>query len=105
MWNILNGFLQGTALLGAAGVDATTFAPVARQGIETVAGWLSGYAQQVDDRTYSAVDSTIDTHLAAMEHLIQESELLGVDAELPRFVKAAADRPSPMGTAATATPR
>ncbi|WP_431897262.1 NAD(P)-dependent oxidoreductase [Nonomuraea sp. bgisy101] len=92
MWNILNGFLQGAALLGTAGVDAATFAPVAKTGIGTVADWLSGYARQIDDGTYPALDSTIDTHLAAMEHLVQESESLGVNAELPRFVKALADR-------------
>ncbi|WP_433514162.1 NAD(P)-dependent oxidoreductase [Nonomuraea sp. CA-143628] len=92
MWNILNGLLQGAALLGAAGVDATAFAPIASKGIETVNGWVSAYARQIDDGAYPAVDSTIDTHLAAMEHLIHESEFLGVNAELPRFIKALADR-------------
>ncbi|MGW4469622.1 NAD(P)-dependent oxidoreductase [Nonomuraea sp. NPDC004354] len=92
MWNILNGFLQGAALLGAAGVDATTFAPLASKGIDTVNGWLAGYAQQIDDGRYPALDSTIDTHLAAMEHLVHESEFVGVSGELPRFVKALADR-------------
>ncbi|MEU7829757.1 NAD(P)-binding domain-containing protein [Nonomuraea sp. NPDC049129] len=92
MWNILNGFLQGAALLGAAGVDATAFAPIASKGIETVNGWVSAYARQIDDGAYPAVDSTIDTHLAAMEHLIHESESLGVNAELPRFIKALTDR-------------
>jgi 3-hydroxyisobutyrate dehydrogenase-like beta-hydroxyacid dehydrogenase len=82
MWNILNGFLQGAALLGAAGVDATAFAPIANKGIETVNGWVSAYARQIDDGTY----------LAAMEHLIHESESLGVNAELPRFIKALTDR-------------
>ncbi|TMR96665.1 NAD(P)-dependent oxidoreductase [Nonomuraea basaltis] len=88
MWNILNGFLQGAALLGAAGVEATTFTPLANKGIETVNGWLAAYAQQIDDGAYPALDSTIDTHVAAMEHLIHESEFLGVNAELPRFIKA-----------------
>ncbi|MEV1172494.1 NAD(P)-binding domain-containing protein [Nonomuraea sp. NPDC049784] len=92
MWNILNGFLHGAALVGAAGVNATTFAPIATKGIETVNGWLSAYTQQIDDGTYPAFDSTIDTHLAAMEHLIHESESLGVNAELPRFIKALTDR-------------
>ncbi|MFG1962007.1 NAD(P)-dependent oxidoreductase [Nonomuraea sp. NPDC049028] len=92
MWNILNGFLQGAALLGAAGVDATAFAPIASKGVETVNGWVSAYARQIDDGAYPAVDSTIDTHLAAMEHLIHESESLGVNAELPRFIKALTDR-------------
>jgi 3-hydroxyisobutyrate dehydrogenase-like beta-hydroxyacid dehydrogenase len=92
MWNILNGFLHGAALLGTAGVDATTFAPLARKGIEIVADWLPGYAQQIDDGTYPALDSTLDTHLAAMEHVIHESESLGVNADLPRLVKTLTDR-------------
>jgi 3-hydroxyisobutyrate dehydrogenase-like beta-hydroxyacid dehydrogenase len=92
MWNILNGFVHGAALLGAAGVDATTFAPVAKQMTETVAGWLPDEAQQIDDGAYPAVDATIDTHRAAMDHLIHEAEAFGVDADLPRFVKSLADR-------------
>jgi 3-hydroxyisobutyrate dehydrogenase-like beta-hydroxyacid dehydrogenase len=92
MWGILNAFLHGAALLGTAGVRAETFAPLASTGIATVAGWLAAYAQQIDDGTYPADDSTIDTHLAAMDHLIDESELAGIDAGLPRLVKALADR-------------
>ncbi|MEU6034865.1 NAD(P)-binding domain-containing protein [Actinomadura sp. NPDC047616] len=92
MWSVLNGFLHGAALLGAAGVDASTFASFARQNIGTVADWLPGYAQQIDDREYPAPDATIGTHLAAMEHLIHESEALGINADLPRFFKALGDR-------------
>ncbi|MFC4471524.1 NAD(P)-dependent oxidoreductase [Streptomyces xiangluensis] len=92
MWSIGNGFLQGAAMLGAAGVDAATFAPLAKKGIETVTGWLPGYAQQIDDGTYPPLDATIDTHLAAMDHLIDESEFLGVNAEFPRLIKALTDR-------------
>ncbi|MFI9848215.1 NAD(P)-dependent oxidoreductase [Nonomuraea sp. NPDC051941] len=92
MWNILNGFLQGAALLGAAGVRAGAYAPLAGKGIEIVNGWLADYAEQIDTGAYPALDSTIDTHLAAMDHLIHESESLGVSAELPRFIKALTDR-------------
>jgi 3-hydroxyisobutyrate dehydrogenase-like beta-hydroxyacid dehydrogenase len=92
MWSILNGFLYGAALLGTAGVDASTFDPFARQNIAIVTGWLSGYAQQIDDGSYQAADATIGTHVAAMDLLVHESEALGVDAELPKFVKALADR-------------
>jgi 3-hydroxyisobutyrate dehydrogenase-like beta-hydroxyacid dehydrogenase len=92
MWNILNGFLQGAALLGAAGVDATAFASIASQGISTVNDWVPAYAKQIDDGAYPVLDSTIDTHLAAMKHLVDESEALGVSAELPRLIKALADR-------------
>lgn len=62
------------------------------QRCETVVGWLGGLAQQIDDGSYAALDSSIDSHLAAMDHFVDESELLGVDAELPRFVRALADR-------------
>ena len=86
---------QGVQELGAgleAGVEATAFAPIARTGIGTVAGWVSGYARQIDDGAYPALDSTIDTHRAAMEHLVHESESLGVSGELPRFVSELAGR-------------
>ncbi|MCD7440523.1 NAD(P)-binding domain-containing protein [Streptomyces lincolnensis] len=92
MWSVGNGFLQAAALLGAAGVKAEAFAPLARQGVEITAGWLADYARQVDEGAYPALDATLHTHLAAMEHLVHESEFLGVNAELPRFVKAMADR-------------
>ncbi|MFI0486864.1 NAD(P)-dependent oxidoreductase [Actinomadura sp. 9N215] len=92
MWNMGNGFLHGAALLGTAGVDATTFASLAEQAIGTVTGWLPGYARQIDDGAYPALDATIDTHHAAMEHLVHESESLGVNAELPRLIKALTDR-------------
>ncbi|WUH99177.1 NAD(P)-binding domain-containing protein [Spirillospora sp. NBC_00431] len=92
MWNVGNGFLHGAALLGAAGVQATAFAPLAEQAIGIMAGWLPGYARQIDDGAYPALDATIDTHHAAMEHLLHESEALGVNTELPRLIKALTDR-------------
>ncbi|MCT2593226.1 NAD(P)-binding domain-containing protein [Streptomyces sp. N2-109] len=92
MWGMLNAFFQGAALLGAAEVDASAYTPLAVRGIAAVTEWLPGYARQVDDGTYPGDDSTLDTHVAAMEHLVHESESLGVSAELPRYVKALADR-------------
>ncbi|KUH40708.1 MULTISPECIES: NAD(P)-dependent oxidoreductase [Streptomyces] len=92
MWGMLDGFLNGAAILGTAGVSATAYLPVAQTAIDTVAGWLPGYARQVDDGTYPADDGTVDTHLAAMAHVVEESESLGVNAELPRLVKALAER-------------
>ena len=92
MWNVLNGFLHGAALLGTAKVDAATFAPFVNQGIGAMTEWVSSYAEQIDAGKFSAVDSTIDTHLAAMEHLIHESESVGINVELPKFVKTLTDR-------------
>ncbi|PSL47113.1 3-hydroxyisobutyrate dehydrogenase-like beta-hydroxyacid dehydrogenase [Saccharothrix carnea] len=92
MWSVLNGFLQGVALLEAAGVRASAFVPFARQNIATTADWLAGYAEQIDEGAYPGVDATIDSHAAAMGYLIRESEANGVNAELPRFVRGLAER-------------
>ncbi|MEU4448365.1 hypothetical protein AB0K14_21300 [Actinosynnema sp. NPDC050801] len=92
MWSVLNGFLHGAALLGAAGVRASAFVPFARRNITTAAGWLAGYAEQVDEGAYPGADATIDSHLAAMGYLVRESEAGGVNAELPRFIAGLAGR-------------
>jgi 3-hydroxyisobutyrate dehydrogenase-like beta-hydroxyacid dehydrogenase len=92
MWGVLNGFMHGAAILGTAKVDVASAAPIVNRGISAMTEWISGYANQIDAGKYPADDATIDTHLAAMEHLVHESESLGVNAELPRLVKALADR-------------
>lgn len=94
MWSLLNSFYQGVALLESAGVKAAVFAPLAKQLVETIAGWLPAEAQQIDEGAHinPAADSTVKTNLAAMEHLIHESESNGVNAGLPRLLKAVAER-------------
>ncbi|WP_280315597.1 NAD(P)-dependent oxidoreductase [Nocardia abscessus] len=92
MWSVLNAWLQGTALLRTAGVDAATYAPFARQMAAGVAEWLPGYAEQIDRGSFPAEVSALETDARAMTHLIEESEVLGVNAELPKLFKAMADR-------------
>ncbi|MEV3921430.1 NAD(P)-dependent oxidoreductase [Actinomadura coerulea] len=92
MWGVLNAWLQGTALLETAGVDATTYAPFARQIAAVVAGWLPGYAEQIDRGSYPAEVSALETDARAMAHLVEESEAAGVDAGLPKLFRAMADR-------------
>ncbi|MFE1260025.1 NAD(P)-dependent oxidoreductase [Streptomyces albogriseolus] len=92
MWSVLNAWLQGTALLRTAGVDAATYAPFARQIAAEVAEWLPGYAEQIDNGSYPAEVSALETDARAMAHLIDESEAAGVNAELPQLLKAMADR-------------
>ncbi|WP_329376337.1 NAD(P)-binding domain-containing protein [Streptomyces sp. NBC_01351] len=92
MWSVLNAWLQGTAMLRTAGVDASTYAPFARQIAAGVAEWLPGYAAQIDSGSFPAEVSALETDARAMVHLIEESEALGVNAELPRLFKAMADR-------------
>jgi len=92
MWSVLNAWLQGTALLRTAGVDAATYAPFARQIAAGVAEWLPGYAEQIDNGAFPAEVSALETDARAMTHLIEQSEAAGVNAELPRLFKAMADR-------------
>lgn len=92
MWSVLNAWLQGTALLRTAGVDAATYAPFAQQIAAVVAEWLPGYAKQIDSGSFPAEVSALATDARAMAHLIEESEAVGVNAELPKLIKAMADR-------------
>lgn len=92
MWSVLNAWLHGVALLRTAGVDAATFTPFAQQMATGTAEWLTGYAEQIDSNFYPADDAALDTHARSMEHLIEESEALGVNAELPQLFKTLADR-------------
>jgi 3-hydroxyisobutyrate dehydrogenase-like beta-hydroxyacid dehydrogenase len=94
MWGLLNSFYQGVALLETAGVKASEFAQYAKPLVETIAGWLPAEAQHLDDGTHldPAAESSLNTSLAAMDHLIHESEAYGLNADLPRLLKAVADR-------------
>ncbi|MFI1828640.1 NAD(P)-dependent oxidoreductase [Streptomyces sp. NPDC020412] len=92
MWSVMNAWLQGTALLRTAGVDAVTFAPFAQQMATGVAAWLPGEAEQIDSNSFPADVASLETHVRSMVHLIEESEAVGVNAELPKLIKSMADR-------------
>ncbi|WP_206050755.1 NAD(P)-dependent oxidoreductase [Nocardioides speluncae] len=99
MWSLLNGFLHGAALLKRAGVRAEAFLPIARSGIGTTAGWLDEYAVQVDAGRHPGEDATLATHVAAMQHLLDETHSAGVDPALPSAFKALGDRALEAGLA------
>jgi hypothetical protein len=73
-------------------VDTTTFAPLGQGLVKSVADWLPPLLRQVDEGAYPADDASVDTHLAAMGHLVEESVALGVSTDLPRLVKSLGDR-------------
>ncbi|WP_207921405.1 hypothetical protein [Micromonospora sp. KC721] len=99
MWSVLNGFLQGAALLGTANVKATTFATLASTAINVTTDYVSAYAQQIDEGKYPATDATVAIHMGGMEHLVQEAEALGVNTELPNFFLELAKRTAADGHA------
>ncbi|GAA0990511.1 hypothetical protein GCM10009555_076330 [Acrocarpospora macrocephala] len=57
-----------------------------------MAEWLPGYAEQIDGGSFEAGVSALETDARAMAHLIEESEAVGVNAELPKLIRAMADR-------------
>ncbi|WP_274388970.1 NAD(P)-dependent oxidoreductase [Streptomyces cavernae] len=85
MWGVLNSFLHAAALLETANVKATTFAELATTAINVTAEYASAYAQQIDEGEYPATDATVNVHVGGMTHLLEESQALGVNTELPRF--------------------
>ncbi|MFF3246814.1 NAD(P)-dependent oxidoreductase [Streptomyces sp. NPDC002870] len=94
MWGTLNSFLQGAALLGTAGVEASAFLPWAAQWLDTVKMFATDYAGQIDakDGVYPANDATMEVHIGAAKHLLHESAAQGVNAELPAFVNGLMER-------------
>ncbi|MGA4843932.1 NAD(P)-dependent oxidoreductase [Streptomyces sp. G45] len=101
MWGTLNAFLHGAALLGAAEVDAATFAPFANQWVSSVTGFVSAYADQIDRGAYPAEDATLETHLATMKYLVRESAAAGIDTDWPARVQALTERAIEAGHAGT----
>ncbi len=87
MWGALNSFLHGVAVVETGGVKAQEFLPWAHMWLDAIKIFTADYAAQIDagDETFPANDATLETHLGALRHLVEESEALGVDTELPRY--------------------
>ncbi|MGI5481342.1 NAD(P)-dependent oxidoreductase [Streptomyces lavendofoliae] len=85
MWSVFGGWLHATALVGADGVAAGAFTPVALRWLTTVGGFLDRYAGQIDAGHYPGDDATIDVQLAAVEHLLHAGRERGVDGRLPEL--------------------
>nr|WP_228976421.1 NAD(P)-binding domain-containing protein [Streptomyces sp. DH12] len=85
MWSVFGGWLHATALVGADGVEAGEFAPVALRWLSTVGLFVERYAGQIDAGRYPGDDATIDVQLAAVGHLLHAGAERGVDGRLPEL--------------------
>lgn len=85
MWSVFGGWLHATALVGADGVAAGTFTPVAERWLTTVSGFMRRYAGQIDAGHYPGDDATIDVQLLAVEHLLHAGRERGIDGRLPEL--------------------
>ncbi|WP_030022455.1 NAD(P)-dependent oxidoreductase [Streptomyces monomycini] len=92
MWAALTGWLHGTALVGAEGVRAADFTPVAIRWLGAVTGFLTAYAPQVDAGHYPGDDATVDVQIAAIDHLLHAAAARGIDNALPALLKATMER-------------
>lgn len=92
MWSTMTGWLHGTALVGAEKTQAAAFTPVAIRWLNTVTGFLTTYASQVDAGHYPGDDATVDVQIAAIDHLLHAAAARGVDNALPELLKATMER-------------
>ncbi|MEV6977244.1 NAD(P)-binding domain-containing protein [Kitasatospora sp. NPDC093806] len=93
MWSALSGWLHAAALVGADGVPAADFTPVANRWLAgAVTGFVSRYAAQVDTGRYPGDDASLDVHRAAMAHLLHAGHARGLDNALPELLAAQVDR-------------
>lgn len=93
MWAAFTGWLHGTAVVGADGVSAADFTPIANRWLtRSVSGFIDLYARQVDAGAYPADDATLDVHLATMDHLVHAAHARGVDTALPELYRGYAER-------------
>ncbi|WP_406299723.1 NAD(P)-binding domain-containing protein [Embleya sp. NBC_00888] len=88
MWATLTGWLHGSAVVGADGVGAAEFTPIANRWLaHAVTGFIDLYAGQVDAGAYPGDDATLDVHLATMDHLVHAARARGVDTALPELYR------------------
>lgn len=88
----LSSFLHATALLGAAGVPAQTFAPYA-VGMPTLAASLfAEAARAIDTGQYPGELASVAMMGATADHVAGASAAAGIDVDLPGAVKAQYDR-------------
>ncbi|WP_405655693.1 NAD(P)-dependent oxidoreductase [Streptomyces sp. RK9] len=98
MWATFNGWLHGTALVGADKVAATDYTVLANRWLGgAVSGFLTRYAAQVDEGHYPGDDATVDVQIATIDHLIHAAADRGVDNALPELLKAGMEQAKAAG--------
>ncbi|WP_017589980.1 NAD(P)-dependent oxidoreductase [Nocardiopsis ganjiahuensis] len=87
-WSTLLGFLETAALLGTAGVSATSVSPLLTRWLSgTVAEVITGYASQVDDRRYPGDQDWLELDAPLMDHLVEAARARGIDTALPELIR------------------
>jgi 3-hydroxyisobutyrate dehydrogenase-like beta-hydroxyacid dehydrogenase len=91
-WGALAGFYHSIALVGAAGVDPTTFAGVATDHMPFVTSLMTDHAHQLTDGKFPNDDGAVEVHAVAIEHLIAVSRTQGLATDVPDLFKTLLER-------------
>ncbi|MFJ2738519.1 NAD(P)-dependent oxidoreductase [Streptomyces sp. NPDC087440] len=97
MWATFNGWLHGTALVGAEKIEAKAYTEVALRWLKTVSVFMDTYAAQIDAGDYPGDDATVDVQITTIDHLLHAAEARGVDNALPELLKASMLRAKAQG--------
>jgi 3-hydroxyisobutyrate dehydrogenase-like beta-hydroxyacid dehydrogenase len=84
---LLTGFYHALALLGAAGVAATTAAEVVTGYLPFAVGLLPEHGRQIDRGTHPPDEGSLDVLAAAADHLVATSAELGIGTGVPAAVR------------------
>ncbi|WP_333779672.1 NAD(P)-dependent oxidoreductase [Saccharopolyspora indica] len=100
-WGALAGFYHSAALVGASGVDPSTFAAVATGHMPFVVSLMAEHARQIGDGRFPDDDGTVEVHAAAMRHLLDTSRAGGIGTDVPQLFSDLLDRAATAGHAAS----
>ncbi|MFE3016981.1 NAD(P)-dependent oxidoreductase [Streptomyces sp. NPDC059256] len=92
VWGALAGFYHSVALVGAADVDPTAFAAVAKGHMPFVTSLMVDHARQIEDGGFPDDDGTVEVHRAAMEHLLHTSRTQGIGTDVPELFQTLLNR-------------
>ncbi|MEU4764790.1 NAD(P)-binding domain-containing protein [Actinosynnema sp. NPDC023794] len=88
----MTAMLHGIALAKSAGVTAERFAPYLTDNVSTLTMYVAEMAKHVDSGEHPGDLANTAMMGATAAHVLGASEAAGIDAELPRAVKALYDR-------------
>lgn len=87
----MTAFLHAGAMVTAQGLRATEFVPWAQQMLAILPNTVAGLAQDMDAGTYPGTEDNIAMELAALRHMEQASDDLGIDSRLPALMRGLAE--------------
>lgn len=87
------GFFHGAAICRAAGFPIEVFADMALGAVgENTKSMQRLYVEMIANGSYEVVGASMDVECAAIAHVVEVSEALGVDATVPKMVASYLER-------------